>query len=153
MKNKIILALAILWMSLTLIGFFGFLISNKLDLSYHIQQFFCFLSACSFVLLLYLILCMMLSWFKQNKNTLKRIGFFWFWSLLIGFSSLIVSFIFLLYVKSFVSVKTFDLNMEFKNPLGIILYSFVWIGIILIFISIILIFFSPVKNENNGSPE
>ena len=149
MKNKKSLALMILWMSLGLISYFGVLISIKLNVSYHIEQFFWFLSACSLVLLFSFFLCMTFTWFKQNKNTFRRIGFFWFWSLLIGTSLLLGGTIFWMYLKSLVSINTFDLIMELKNFSGIILFSFIWIGIFLMFISIILVFFSPVKEENN----
>ena len=153
MKDKIFLGLLIILMSLILIGFFGVIITIKINVSYQIEQLFWFLLGCSLVLFFYLYLSLIFPWYNQNRNTFKKIGFYWFWSFLIGFSLLTVAFIFYVYLKSFVPIITFDLIMELKNLLGIILYSFVWIGIILMIISIILLFFSPVKNENNVSPE
>ena len=150
MKNKIILTLLILWMSLLFTGFLGILITKKINVSYNIEQFFWFLLGCSLVLFFILSIWMTLQWYKQDKNTFSRINFYFFWLLFLGYLILLVTCIFFVYLKSFVPINTYELIWELKNLLGIILYSFVWIGIILIFISIILVFLS-LKNENNGS--
>ena len=135
----------------------------QLNISYHLEQIFWFLSASSLAItyLSYMLGFVLFqekkresndeSLFKKKKN-IREIVNYWDPLLWISISIILFDTLVVMYLKSLFPLDVFNNITKIDNSLGMALCIIYWIGTIILIISFLffIIIYSG-KNENNGS--